>query len=62
MYELRIDETVFNWNSSLALQVTRVYIPGLTNAQPGSSKYERELQSALPRTWPPQGVGTSIEG
>lgn len=54
---IRLDDTVFDWASPLAPQVTRYYIPDFTDAESDNDKYKREIQRLIdalkPSTWPP---------
>lgn len=55
---IRVDDFVFQWDSPLASQVKRLYIPDFTKEQAGEEKYQGELsklKSALnPSAWPPK--------
>ena len=55
---IRTDDFVFHWESPLASQVKRLYIPDFTDAPPDSEKYQDELQKLIhalnPQVWPPQ--------
>lgn len=54
---IMIDDFVFHWDSPLASQVTRLYIPDFTDASMNNEKYKHELQKLMeainPQTWPP---------
>ena len=58
---IRLDDTIFKWESQLKSEVTRRMVPDFTDAPPGSDKYNRELQALIkalnPKSWPP--VATS---
>lgn len=60
---IRIDDSVFEWDSHIAADVTEYYIPDFTNAEPGSEKYRQELQKLIqalnPQTWPPKPMRPS---
>jgi hypothetical protein len=57
---IRLDDTIFNWDSHLKGEVTRRMLSDFTAAMPGSAKYNGELQKLIqalnPRSWPP-GAG-----
>lgn len=57
---IRLDNTIFEWDSHLKGEVTRRMISDFTDASPGSAKYNGELQKLIqalnPTSWPP-GVG-----
>lgn len=57
---IRLDDTIFNWDSHLKSEVTRRMVADFTNASPGSDKYNRELQALIkalnPTSWPPVAV------
>jgi hypothetical protein len=57
---IRLDDTIFNWDSHLKCEVTRRMLSDFTAAMPGSAKYNGELQKLIqalnPRSWPP-GAG-----
>ena len=54
---IRLDETIFNWDSYLKGEVTKRMVADFTDAPPGSEKYNRELQELIkalnPTSWPP---------
>lgn len=55
---IRLDNTIFNWDSHLKNEVTRRMISDFTDAPPGGDKYNGELQKLIqalnPKSWPPQ--------
>ena len=55
---IRLDDTIFEWNSHLKIEVSRRMISDFTGAPLGSEKYQAELQKLIlslnPQTWPPQ--------
>jgi len=55
---MRLDDTIFAWDSHLKGDVTRRMVADLTDAVPGSDKYEHELQELVktlnPKSWPPR--------
>ena len=55
---IRLDDTIFNWDSHLKTEVSRRMISDFTDALPGGEKYRDELQKLInslnPRAWPPQ--------
>ncbi len=59
LVSIRTDDFVFQWDSPLASQVNRLYIPDFTDASTDNEKYKHELQKLIeainPRSWPPQG-------
>ncbi len=55
---IRLDDTIFNWDSHLKIEVSRRMISDFTDAPPGSEKYQAELQKLIhalnPQSWTPQ--------
>ena len=64
---IRLDDTIFNWDSHLKIEVSRRMISDFTDAPPGSEKYQAELQKLIyslnPQAWPLQlsSASASIE-
>lgn len=58
---IRLDDTIFSWDSHLKTEVTRRMVADFNDAPPGSSKYRQELQQLIkalnPKSWPPGGAG-----
>ncbi len=58
---IRLDDTIFAWDSHLKGEVTRRMVADFTDVSPGSDKYNRELQALIkalnPQSWPPQLIG-----
>jgi hypothetical protein len=54
---IRLDDTIFGWDSHLKSEVTRRMVADFTSAPPGSDKYQHELQHLIkalnPKSWPP---------
>jgi hypothetical protein len=59
---IRLDDTIFKWDSHLKGEVTRRMVADFTDAPPGSDKYQRELQQLIkalnPQSWPPAAAIT----
>ena len=55
---IRLDNTIFDWDSHLKIEVSRRMISDFTDASPDSEKYRNELQKLIdalnPKAWPPQ--------
>ncbi len=55
---IRLDDTIFDWDSHLQIEVSRRMISDFTDALPDSQKYQDELQKLIhalnPKAWPPQ--------
>ena len=55
---IRIDDTIFNWDSHLKIEVSRRMISDFTDAPPDSEKYQNERQKLIdslnPKAWPLQ--------
>lgn len=55
---IRLDDTIFDWDSHLKIEVSRRMISDFTGAPPGSEKYRAELQKLIhsldPKSWPTQ--------
>jgi hypothetical protein len=58
---IRLDDTIFRWDSYLKGEVTRRMVTDFTDAPPGGDKYNRELRALIgalnPQSWPPQVIG-----
>lgn len=58
---IRLDDTLFRWESALAPQVKRKFIPDFSGAPPNSAKYEEQVhrlvQALNPKAWPPAAPG-----
>jgi hypothetical protein len=54
---IRLDDTIFQWDSHLKTEVTRRMVADFTSAPPGGDKYQHELQQLIkalnPKSWPP---------
>ena len=54
---IRLDNTIFSWDSHLKSEVTKRMVADFTDAPPGTDKYNRELQALIkalnPTSWPP---------
>ena len=44
---IRLDDTIFQWDSHLKGEVTRRMISDFTGASPGSDKYQQELRALI---------------
>ena len=60
---IRIDDTLFNWDSQYAADVTRRFTPDFSNAPADSEKYQKQLSRLIdalnPATWPPRSPGSA---
>jgi uncharacterized protein YjbI with pentapeptide repeats len=53
---IRLDDTLFEWESQFQVDVTRKIIGDFTDAAPGTKKYQQQLEALIrglnPRSWP----------